>query len=204
MSQALSRTRLRARNARNGACRCIASREEAEAAGLLKEARGGSVRLAGLGAYRAACRLCRGVRALAGAIRRHGDQRAQIKRAPRPVCSAIFPLIPIMDATFGITPRTISTGSRQNAAGLEAKILRDRNYEYEVFSWVDSLASAITRRQNFVHRALKKGEGSPMRRLAAAFMAMCLLPLAAVAGTIEHTCGRGSTLTFVLRPVKHS
>ena len=53
---------------------------------------------------------------------------------------------------------------------LEGRLLRDGNYEYEILSWVDSIASAITWQQNFVHRALKKGEGGPMRRLGAAFM----------------------------------
>ncbi len=90
----------------------------------------------------------------------------------------------------------------QNASGLDAKILLDRNYEYEIFSWVDSIASAITRRQNFVHKALKKGEGGPMRRLAAASMALCLLPLALLLAPLSIHADRGSTLTFVLRPVK--
>ena len=79
------------------------------------------------------------------------------------------------------------------------KILRDRNYEYEIFSWVDSIASAITRRQNFVHKALKKGEGGPMQRLAAAAMALCLLPLALLLAPLSIHAGRGSTLTFMLR-----
>jgi SAM-dependent methyltransferase len=89
-----------------------------------------------------------------------------------------------------------------NAPGLDAKILRDRNYEYEVFSWVDSIASAIVRRQNFVHKALKKGEGGPLLRLAAASLALCLLPVAAVLAPLSIHAGRGSTLTFVLRPVE--
>ena len=75
-----------------------------------------------------------------------------------------------------------------NAPGLDAKILRDRNYEYEVFSWVNSIASAITRRQNFVHKALKKGEGGPIVRLAAALAAT--VPVAGGDGAcaLEHTC----------------
>jgi SAM-dependent methyltransferase len=88
----------------------------------------------------------------------------------------------------------------QNTPGLKAGLMRDRNYEYEIFAWVDSLASAITRRQNFVHRALKKGEGGPMLRLAAAAMALCLLPLAVLLAPLSILSGRGSTLTFVLRP----
>ena len=88
----------------------------------------------------------------------------------------------------------------QNAPGLKAGLMRDRNYEYEIFAWVDSLASAMTRRQNFVHRALKKGEGGPVLRLAAAAMALCLLPLAVLLAPLSIHSGRGSTLTFVLRP----
>ena len=41
-----------------------------------------------------------------------------------------------------------------------------------------------------------------MQRLAAAAMAMCLLPLALLLAPLSIHAGRGSTLTFVLRPVK--
>ena len=92
----------------------------------------------------------------------------------------------------------------QNAPGLDAKILRDRNYEYEVFSWVDSIASAITRRQNFVHKALKKGEGGPMCGLLPRWRRLCLLPVATVLAPLSLHAGRGSTLTFVLRPIARS
>lgn len=90
---------------------------------------------------------------------------------------------------------------RQNAPGFAVSIMRDRNYEYEIFSWVDSMASAIVRQQNFVHKALKKGEGGPVRRLAAAAAAAGLLPLGAVLALINIRCGRPSTLTFTLRRV---
>jgi SAM-dependent methyltransferase len=78
-------------------------------------------------------------------------------------------------------------------------LMRDRNIEYEVFSWVDSAASALLRQQNFVHRALKKGEGPVLRRIAAALAAVCLLPVAMVLTPISLCSGAGSTLTFVLR-----
>jgi SAM-dependent methyltransferase len=87
----------------------------------------------------------------------------------------------------------------QNAPGFAATIMRDRNYEYEIFSWIDSIASAVVRRQNFVHKALKKGEGGPARRLAAAVAAAGLLPLAVLLAPINIRCGRPSTLTFMLR-----
>jgi len=89
----------------------------------------------------------------------------------------------------------------RNVPGVEAAILSDGNYEYEIFSWVDSCASAMTRRQNFVHRALKKGEGRPILRLLAALMAACLLPLAALLSPLSIYFGLGSTLTFALRPI---
>ena len=87
----------------------------------------------------------------------------------------------------------------RNAPGYHVEILRDRNYEYEVFSWVDSIASSITRRQNFVHRALKKGEGGLARRLVAATLAACVLPFALVLSPLNIHFGSPSTLTFVLR-----
>jgi SAM-dependent methyltransferase len=87
----------------------------------------------------------------------------------------------------------------RNAPGFNAAIMRDRNYEYEIFSWVDSIASALTRRQNFVHKALKKGEGGLMLRLGATLMAACLLPIAALLSPLSIYFGRASTLTFVLR-----
>jgi hypothetical protein len=90
----------------------------------------------------------------------------------------------------------------QNAPGLDATLLPDGNYEYEIFSWIDSIASAITRRQNFIQRALKKGEGGPMLRLAAALMAMCLLPVAVLLSPLSILSGSGSTLTFVLQSAR--
>jgi SAM-dependent methyltransferase len=87
----------------------------------------------------------------------------------------------------------------RNAPGLKPALMRDRNYEYEVFSWVDSIASAVTRQQNFVHKAVKKGQGSMARRLCAMGAALGLLPIAAVLAPLSLHFRRGSTLTFVLR-----
>ncbi len=85
----------------------------------------------------------------------------------------------------------------KNAPDFSAELMPDRNYEYEIFSWVDSIASAVTRQQNFVHKALKKGEGGLGRRIAAAAAAAVLLPIAVVLAPISLHSGRGSTLTFV-------
>lgn len=87
----------------------------------------------------------------------------------------------------------------RSVPSLAGSLMRDRNYEYEIFSWVDSIASAVTRQQNFVHKAVKKGEGSLARRLLAILAALCLLPVAAGLAPFSLHFGRGSTLTFVLR-----
>lgn len=87
----------------------------------------------------------------------------------------------------------------QNLPELHAALVRDGNYEYEIFSWVDSIASAITRRQNVIHKALKKGDGGLVHRLAAAFMALCLLPVATILSPVSIRLGLGSTLTFALQ-----
>jgi SAM-dependent methyltransferase len=83
--------------------------------------------------------------------------------------------------------------------GFVTERMRDLNYEYEVFSWVDSLASVIMRQQNFFHRAIKKGEGGKGRRLLAAAMGIGLLPIAGLLAPLSLALGRGSTLTFSLR-----
>jgi SAM-dependent methyltransferase len=87
----------------------------------------------------------------------------------------------------------------RNVPGFTTERMRDWNYEYEVFSWVDSMASMITRQQNFFHRAIKKGEGRIGRRLVAAAIGLCLLPIAGLLAPISLAFGRGSTLTFALR-----
>ncbi len=192
---------LRARNARKRGVPVFASREEAESAGLLKEP------VEVLFAWH-----------VLEHIERPADFIDEYSRwlAPSGVMVISVPNQgSVQTRLFGYFSAYPDYGRHiwyhtgdylnwfaQNAPALDAKILLDRNYEYEVFSWVNSLASAITRRQNFVHRTLKKGEGGQMQRLAAASMAMCLLPLALVLAPLSIHAGRGSTLTFVLRPVK--
>lgn len=86
-----------------------------------------------------------------------------------------------------------------NVPRFRAAPVRDGNYEYEIFSWVDSLGSAITRQQNFVHKALKKAEGGAARRVAAAVLAIGLLPVAVLLSPVSIYSGSGSTLTFTLQ-----
>jgi len=87
----------------------------------------------------------------------------------------------------------------RNFPGFKIERMRNWNFEYEVFSWVDSMASMITRQQNFFHRAIKKGEGPIRRRLAAAAMGLALLPIAGLLAPMSLALGRSSTLTFTLR-----
>jgi SAM-dependent methyltransferase len=91
----------------------------------------------------------------------------------------------------------------QNAPGFDASVLRDPNYEYEIFSWIDSIASAATRKQNFIHKALKKGEGGILSKLAAGLMAACLLPLALLLAPLSARSRAASTLTFLLKRSEH-
>ena len=164
---------------------------------------GNPVRLARPGTHRTANRIHRRVFALAGAVRRHGDQRAKSGKHPNPFVR-LFLRLSRLWAPHLVSHHRLPELVCPECAGVDAKILRDRNYEYEVFSWVDFIASAIMRRQNFVHKALKKGEGGPIVRLAAALAALCLLPLATVLAPLSLHAGRGSTLTFVLRPIARS
>lgn len=87
----------------------------------------------------------------------------------------------------------------RSTPGFVAKLMRDRNYEYEIFSWVDSIASAVTRQQNFIHKAVKKGEGSVGRRVCATIAAIFILPIAAILAPLSLFFRCGSTLTFVVQ-----
>ena len=82
----------------------------------------------------------------------------------------------------------------------EARRLPEFNFEYEIFSWVDSIASFALRSQNFIHRALKKKDGGISLRIAAALISVPLLPVAFVlslATLIDKN--RSSTLTYAVR-----
>ena len=76
----------------------------------------------------------------------------------------------------------------------------EANFEYEIYGWIDTVASVIVRRVNFVHLALKKGEGGPLKRLAAAALALVLAPLAVCLATATILLPRhSSTLTYAVR-----
>jgi SAM-dependent methyltransferase len=82
---------------------------------------------------------------------------------------------------------------------LKVSMLFDINFEYEIFAWVDSIVSALLRRQNAVHKALKKGEGSRALCATMTAAAIILLPLAGFLSCISLATGQGSTLTFLGR-----
>jgi 2-polyprenyl-3-methyl-5-hydroxy-6-metoxy-1,4-benzoquinol methylase len=87
---------------------------------------------------------------------------------------------------------------RRMAPDLTASLVRDRNFEYEIFSWVESLISWVTRDPTIVNRTLKKGEGRRSRKLQIATASVLLLPFAAILAPISIMSGRASTLTFSL------
>ncbi len=85
--------------------------------------------------------------------------------------------------------------------GFAISILRDRNFEYEIFAWVESIVSIATRNPTIVNRTLKKRQGGPARKLAIAAASMAVLPFAVVLAPLSIGVGRPSTLTFkVSRP----
>ncbi len=192
---------LRARNARTRGVPLYASRDEAEAAGLLKE------EAEVLFAWQVLEHIERPADFIEEYARWLAPSGVMVISVPNQASAqtrlfGYFSAYPDYGRHIWYHTKDYLNWFAQNSPALEATLLRDGNYEYEIFSWVDSIASALTRQQNFVHRALKKGEGGSMRRLAAAFMAMGLLPLAVLLAPLSIHAGRGSTLTFVLRPVR--
>ena len=72
--------------------------------------------------------------------------------------------------------------------------VRDLNFEYEIFSWIDSVISFALRRVNVVHRSLKKGEGSVTARVLVAATSVLLLPAAAFLASCLSLCAGGEAL----------
>ena len=92
---------------------------------------------------------------------------------------------------------------KQALPGFTVRRIRDLNFEYEIYGWIDTLAAALLRRTNFVHLALKKNEGGAGRRLAAAAIALTLAPAAGLlAGVTVLAQAHASTLTYAIRPNK--
>ena len=94
---------------------------------------------------------------------------------------------------------TLVDWTKDALPGYFVERLRDFNFEYEIFGWVDSVASAVTSQQNFVHRTLKKEQASPREKLAGAAGAAVLLPIAVAGSALSLALGRGSTLTIMAR-----
>jgi SAM-dependent methyltransferase len=84
--------------------------------------------------------------------------------------------------------------------GYRVEDLPNYNLEYELFGWVDSLASATARRINFVHQTLKKGEGGLLTRLGGLALAgLYLLPGLILSGLSLAVPGRQNTLNWAIR-----
>jgi SAM-dependent methyltransferase len=79
------------------------------------------------------------------------------------------------------------------------QLVKDKNYEYEIFSWVDSMASYLIRNQNFIHKTIKKGDGGKFKKILALFFTISLLPLALILSFVSLRLKKGSTLTFIMR-----
>jgi len=90
----------------------------------------------------------------------------------------------------------------ENVPNVTTSLVQDHNFEYEVFSWVDSLGSSIFREQNFVHRALKKKHGNLVKRFTAAAVACLLLLPSGVLSLVSLFRHRGSTLTFQITKLR--
>jgi 2-polyprenyl-3-methyl-5-hydroxy-6-metoxy-1,4-benzoquinol methylase len=80
--------------------------------------------------------------------------------------------------------------------GFKVERVRDLNFEYEIFGWVESLSSAIMRETNFMLRTLKKRRGTRFEKNLAILFAVLFLPAAALLSVVSLMSGFGSTLTF--------
>jgi SAM-dependent methyltransferase len=89
--------------------------------------------------------------------------------------------------------------TREAVPGYEVGRLRDFNFEYEIYGWVDTFGSAMASRQNFIHRRIKKGEGTQRDKFVGAAAAAALLPFATLSAAASLATGRGSTLTVMVR-----
>lgn len=78
--------------------------------------------------------------------------------------------------------------------------LPEWNYEYEIYSWIDTLVSLCVGRHHFVHTRLKKGEGTLGGKLAASVLSAAMLPVAVVLSVATLSVNRlSSTQTYELR-----
>ncbi len=86
------------------------------------------------------------------------------------------------------------------APGARVRRLPEWNYEYEIYSWIDTLVSLCVGRHHFVHTRLKKGEGTLAGKVAASVLSAAMLPVAVVLSVMTLSINRlSSTQTFELR-----
>lgn len=93
--------------------------------------------------------------------------------------------------------RSFVSWLREELPECEISVLSDLNFEYEIFAWIDSTVSFVLKRQNVVHKIMKKGEGGALVRLVVGAVSVLLLPFSVVASCASLAAGRGSTLTFI-------
>lgn len=87
--------------------------------------------------------------------------------------------------------------------GTVVRRIPEWNYEYEIYSWTDTLVSLLVGRHHFVHTRLKKGEGSRAGRAVAAVLCAIALPLAVVLSIVTLAVPRrSSTQTYLFSRAK--
>lgn len=96
------------------------------------------------------------------------------------------------------------TGFPETVAGIlprqDVRPLDGINWEYEVFGWVDSMGSAFTKKENFIHSGLKKKMEASVNDVGAMLLAGALLPLGlAMSCVMQAFPERQGTITLAIR-----
>ncbi|WIM05119.1 MAG: class I SAM-dependent methyltransferase [Candidatus Nitricoxidivorans perseverans] len=86
---------------------------------------------------------------------------------------------------------------KEELPGMRVREMGGRNFEYEIFGWVDTLGSRLAGKANFIHSRLKKKLGSPAGHAGALILAGLLLPLAGILALLLPPSA-ASTLTLVI------
>lgn len=79
---------------------------------------------------------------------------------------------------------------------LTIRRLADFNFEYEIFAWVDTIASFVLRRPGFMLRTLKKGNSTKLEKGVGLALAVLILPSCSFLALVSLGFRCGSTLTL--------
>ncbi len=90
----------------------------------------------------------------------------------------------------------------ENFKDFDVSIVKGHNLEYEVFGWVDTLASFITRSVNFIHSHIKKKITDKNKRFIPLFLMFILLPISVIL-SVTIPPNWSSTLTIIIKPNKN-